>query len=161
MNWEAIGAIGEIIGAITVLATLIYLARQIHQANSIAVASAEVTLREAANEIYKSMTDNSEYASLVAKLASNSQDLNAGEEQQAIAFVGLNINLWSAVSRAHEQGLITSYTLNNYLTDVEATLDMYPGSAKFFKAQTKHYKFSSGSSPIIDRLLEALSERGH
>jgi len=29
MNWEAIGAVGEIIGAITVVATLIYLARQI------------------------------------------------------------------------------------------------------------------------------------
>ena len=29
MNWEAIGAVGEIVGAITVFATLIYLAIQI------------------------------------------------------------------------------------------------------------------------------------
>ena len=36
MNWEAIGAIGEILGAIAVVATLIYLARQIRQ-NSQAV----------------------------------------------------------------------------------------------------------------------------
>ncbi|MGK0260854.1 MAG: hypothetical protein ACI96M_004308, partial [Candidatus Azotimanducaceae bacterium] len=31
MNWEAIGAVGEIIGAIAVLATLVYLAMQMRQ----------------------------------------------------------------------------------------------------------------------------------
>ena len=31
MTWEAIGAIGEVLGAVAVLATLIYLARQIKQ----------------------------------------------------------------------------------------------------------------------------------
>ena len=31
MNWEAIGAVGEILGAIAVLVTLIYLATQIKQ----------------------------------------------------------------------------------------------------------------------------------
>ena len=36
MNWEAIGAIGEIIGAISVLATLIFLSSQLRQ-NTIAL----------------------------------------------------------------------------------------------------------------------------
>jgi flagellar biogenesis protein FliO len=31
MNWEAIGAVGKIFGAIAVIATLIYLAKQIRQ----------------------------------------------------------------------------------------------------------------------------------
>jgi hypothetical protein len=31
MNWDAIGAIGEIVGALAVLITLIYLAMQIKQ----------------------------------------------------------------------------------------------------------------------------------
>ena len=39
MNWEAIGAVGEAIGAIGVIATLVYLAAQIRQ-NSNAVRSA-------------------------------------------------------------------------------------------------------------------------
>ena len=30
MNWEAIGAIGEVVGALAVFVTLVYLARQIH-----------------------------------------------------------------------------------------------------------------------------------
>ena len=32
MNWEAIGAIGEVFGGIAVLATLVYLAVQVRQA---------------------------------------------------------------------------------------------------------------------------------
>ena len=31
MNWDAVGAIGEVLGAVTVVATLFYLARQIRQ----------------------------------------------------------------------------------------------------------------------------------
>ena len=36
MNWEALGAIGEIVGAVAVIATLAYLAVQIRQ-NSLAL----------------------------------------------------------------------------------------------------------------------------
>ena len=36
MNWEAIGAIGEVIGALAVVASLIYLASQIRQNNKLA-----------------------------------------------------------------------------------------------------------------------------
>ena len=36
MNWDAIGAIGEIIGAIAVLITLVYLAFQVRQSNKLA-----------------------------------------------------------------------------------------------------------------------------
>ena len=38
MNWDAIGAIGEIIGAIAVVATLAYLAQQIRYSSKIAAA---------------------------------------------------------------------------------------------------------------------------
>jgi hypothetical protein len=39
MNWDAIGAIGELVGGAAVLVTLIYLAVQIRQANSAGSAS--------------------------------------------------------------------------------------------------------------------------
>lgn len=38
MNWDAIGAVGEIIGALAVIVTLLYLARQVRQ-NTAAVAA--------------------------------------------------------------------------------------------------------------------------
>ena len=35
MNWEAIGAVGEVLGAIGVIATLVYLAVQIRQNSTV------------------------------------------------------------------------------------------------------------------------------
>ena len=48
MNWEAIGAVGEILGALAVAVTLIYLARQTRENSRAVKASSarEVTLAE-------------------------------------------------------------------------------------------------------------------
>lgn len=40
MNWDALGAVGEMIGAVAVVVTLLYVARQIHQVNAQTQASA-------------------------------------------------------------------------------------------------------------------------
>jgi hypothetical protein len=50
MNWEALGAIAEFLGAIAVLITLLYLARQIRQnRDSVESASAETVLSNISN----------------------------------------------------------------------------------------------------------------
>ena len=41
MNWDAIGAVAEIIGAMTILVSLVYVSMQIRQSNAIAQAEAE------------------------------------------------------------------------------------------------------------------------
>lgn len=48
MNWDAIGAIGEVVGAVAVVASLVYLARQIRQNSSLVEQSALATGAEAA-----------------------------------------------------------------------------------------------------------------
>ena len=50
MNWDAIGAVGEIVGALTVLITLIYLAIQIRQSNRIAITASEADFRNLAQD---------------------------------------------------------------------------------------------------------------
>ena len=60
MNWEAIGAIGEIGGAIAVLVSLIYLAVQIRQNTKMMRSSSKQQLTaDTQNVIYKAM-DNPE-----------------------------------------------------------------------------------------------------
>ncbi len=64
MNWEAIGAVGEVVGAIGVIFTLVYLAYQIKQntiqleqntitARAAAQTATNVTLREVRQSIYQ------------------------------------------------------------------------------------------------------------
>ena len=78
MNWEAIGASGEIIGAVAVLLTLIYLARQIrHSADVSKVAS----YHEAINQIVEAGLEP-DFAVLLAKYE-NGEALTSEEEARA------------------------------------------------------------------------------
>ena len=57
MNWDAVGAVGEIVGALAVFITLVYLARQIQQntraVNSAALDSTINTISIARQSIYE------------------------------------------------------------------------------------------------------------
>jgi hypothetical protein len=47
MNWEAIAAIGEVLGAVAVVITLVYLAKQLREnTKSIKLQSVEATFKE-------------------------------------------------------------------------------------------------------------------
>lgn len=63
-NWEAIGAIGEILGALAVVATLGYLAGQIRQNTRASQASAHQSLTEAAATMNAMVARDSEVARL-------------------------------------------------------------------------------------------------
>ena len=47
MNWDAVGAIGEVVGAVAVVITLLYVARQIHQASAQTRVSARCSFNDA------------------------------------------------------------------------------------------------------------------
>jgi hypothetical protein len=55
MNWDAIGAVGEIVGALTVLITLIYLATQIRQSNRIGITASEANFRMMAKLLIRAL----------------------------------------------------------------------------------------------------------
>jgi hypothetical protein len=53
MNWEAVGAISELVGAIIVVATLFFLAQQVRQANKLGTAAAEREWFDGWNDIVR------------------------------------------------------------------------------------------------------------
>ncbi len=63
-NWEAIGAIGEILGAIAVLLTLIYLVAQIKQNTASVVTATYESMMSGITDINLVVVGNSELASL-------------------------------------------------------------------------------------------------
>ena len=50
MNWEAIGALGEVLGAVSVLVTLLYLSRQISASNKALDSTGATAMMEGYNE---------------------------------------------------------------------------------------------------------------
>ena len=70
MNWEAIGAVGEIIGALAVLATLILLLKQIRISNTQAKQANDLARADSQRDILKQVSDH-------ARLTINKPDLQA------------------------------------------------------------------------------------
>jgi len=60
MNWEAIGAVSEIVGAVAVVVSLVYVAAQIRQNTKLMRTAAKQSLTEASQNFIYTAVDNSE-----------------------------------------------------------------------------------------------------
>jgi hypothetical protein len=67
MNWEAVGAVGELVGAVTVIVTLFYIAHQIKQNNRALTRSNEFAKANSIHQI------NASFSSLYSHLASDGE----------------------------------------------------------------------------------------
>ena len=84
MNWDAIGAVGEILGATAVLATLIYLAGQIRQTNTALRSQSRRQLLEGLTHDVERVLSNDALFDLYMK-GTKGEALDEREEAQATA----------------------------------------------------------------------------
>ena len=114
INWEAIGAVGEILGAGTVIATLFYLAHQIKQNNEALTRSNEFAQANSIHQI------NTAYSALYSHLASDNgladiytralagEQLTPTEETRFTSFV--NMFIATLENLAAQQSLELGYS---------------------------------------------------
>lgn len=132
MNWEAIGAIGEIIGALAVVVTLIYLVIQIRQ-NTAAVATAtyESTM-SGFNDINVVVASNPELASLLDRGTQNPNLLSAEEITQFNFLLRCYANQWWKLLKLHERGSLAEGEWSTFAREAAQFLDQ-PGCKPFRK----------------------------
>ncbi|NKC01282.1 MAG: hypothetical protein GKR90_22675 [Pseudomonadales bacterium] len=65
MNWDAIGAIGELISAVAVMITLVYLTLQVRQSNRLMQAQHRETNRNAVIQTYDPIVRDKQFADLI------------------------------------------------------------------------------------------------
>jgi len=110
MNWEAIGAVGEIVGAIAVFATLIYLAVQIKD-SARAVRSAAITdATTAMQAFYQELGSNPQASELFLEGMTNPDSLSRQAQFQFImmthsAFLGFQRSFFLAQEGTLDVGL--------------------------------------------------------
>jgi hypothetical protein len=102
MNWSAIGAVGEALGAIAVLVSLIYLARQIHQNTQMMRSTVRQQLAAASQEAVFRVA---EYADIVAKTVVG-DDLTPVESIRARLLLRATFRGWENYAYQYEQGLL-------------------------------------------------------
>jgi len=102
MNWSAIGAVGEALGAIAVLVSLIYLARQIRQNTRMMKSTVRQQLASASQGFILKVA---EQADLLAKVAVG-EDLTPAENLKARLVLRAAFRGWENYAYQHQQGLL-------------------------------------------------------
>ena len=82
MNWEAIGAVGEVMGAIAVVVSLLYVAVQIRQNTKIVAANTIQAVSTASSDITMRLAESSELSELLTKMFSEPENLTPKESMR-------------------------------------------------------------------------------
>jgi len=101
MNWDAIGAVGEILGATAVVVSLIYVASQVRAQRWEARIASQHEITEAFRHAITAV-QNPELADLVVKANSGLDDLSDSERLQIMAVAQSMLRVWE---EAHYQFL--------------------------------------------------------
>ncbi len=111
MNWEAIGAVGEIVGALAVIATLVYLAVQIRQNTaSVKAAAMDAAVTHVSN-IRQSIFENEQVAEIYVEGGRDPEKL---DEAALVRYRLLIHNILMSISNIHAQAELTGLSMTNW-----------------------------------------------
>ena len=99
MNWEAIGAIGEILGAVAVVATLGYLAVQIRGSTKATRAGTSLSINDALSKILSALRSDGEFAEIWYRGLQNLGSLN---EVEAVRFESHALDMLNLAEFVHQ-----------------------------------------------------------
>ena len=123
-----IGAIGETIGAVAVVATLLYLGRQISQTNRITTATGARELQQQYAHLYSLIATDPQIAELVTRFRHQDYVAQSPQEEEKVeSFSLLLAGIWLTTAIAYEQGQIDRTMYRIYCADVTVKLSRWPG----------------------------------
>ena len=122
LNWDAIGAAGEILSAAAVLITLLYLARQLSHTQSSSSLDASDRLIRSFDEINRMIVTDASVREVLVK----ESELSPAESLQLYQFAVLYCNVWISAQTAYDSGQISKSLYEDAARDVEIELDRFP-----------------------------------
>jgi hypothetical protein len=118
----------EIVGIISIVASLLLVAWEIRQSNRIATAKIEMQLAQGFKEMSISRATEPAFAKLFPKLSSPGSHLvTATEASQLNGLASHVMQLYFAAQIAHDNGLLSAQRLDMYRLDLQLRLDRLPG----------------------------------
>ena len=106
MNWEALGAIGEIVGAVAVVLTLCYLALQIRQNTREVQLNTFQAITERNQQQQSNLACDPELARIYRAGLADPKSLDENERVRFEAYVGIQLRNWEDVFLRHRDGLL-------------------------------------------------------
>ena len=152
MNWDAVGAIGEIVGALAVFLTLIYLALQIRQNTKAVQASAADASISKVTNVRQSMYENAEVSRIYVQGLADPDDL---DDESRTRFRLLMHNILMSVSNIYSQTRFAGLPVSTWESQkvVLTRIVTSPGGRWFWKEY--RLEFEDAFREQVDELLQA------
>ena len=133
MNWDAVGAIGEIIGAVAVVATLYYLARQISDSTKQSRMASVAELNTIYNDSFLPIYNSAENMRIWVEGLSNPESLTRVELEIFFLFVRRLLNPFDTAVTQYRGGTLELDHFHRYL-EFSREVVMSPGGQAFLEA---------------------------
>ena len=151
MNWEAIGAVGEIVGALGVVVSLVYLASQIRTQNRESRLAAATEWTNQWNEFSVSFAEHPTLAEVWRKGSQEFSSLNPSEVVQFSAQCGRFFRVAEGIHEQYAQGRLNP----NIWRGLERTLEdiaRLPGVKAWWPTRSHWYSdnFIALVQPFVD-----------
>jgi hypothetical protein len=122
VNWDAIGAIAEGLGAIGVIATVIYVALQIRQNSKAIEGATEQALMDQEINVYSVIAD---HANVFRRGCANTDDLDEDEDIEFEYLVTATMSQLYSAFVQYQRNLIPESVWTAYCTDWSTYHDMH------------------------------------
>lgn len=153
MNWNMIGALGEIIGAVAVVVTLWYLASQVRQGTDASRQEAVRELMEQNYQIISWMNYSPQRAGLYIRGVLGDPDLSPEEVGQFGAFLLQLVTLWQRIYFLDQRTRVEEWFVI-YVQAVRQEIAGTPGFRSWYEAR------SHWLHPRFRAVLDADMSRG-
>lgn len=128
INWDAIGAIGEIVGALAVVVTLVYLAIQTRHNSKIALSSMELDLRNNFTAINDKLMSDPKVSCIAKKLLDPIYSIPEIDILEVDAFAISQYHNWCSANIAYKNGMLSEQSWRLlYLHEIPRVVMKYPG----------------------------------
>jgi hypothetical protein len=130
VNWEAIGAVGEIVGGLGVLASLVYLATQIrHNTRSLEAVSLQSVLDGPRDRYFLPQAANAEISDIFARGLNALDNLDATEKRRFFFLMFEQLFQMQHVMQLHERGMLAEADYEAWIKYTAALLTTPGGAA--------------------------------
>ena len=139
MNWDAIAAVGEILAALAVLVSVLYLARQIRQSAVASVSDLHQGISQSFQGANELIAGSPDLADIIARGAVSRSSLSIAE---TLRFDSFMINFFNIIENLHRQyssrGLFTPEQEEPIAAAVRKRI-VYPGVAEWWAENTDDF----------------------
>jgi len=149
--------ITEAVGLIAIIASLLFLAFEIKQSNSIAVASTEIGIRNGYSEFNRGIYSEPDTSELLSMARDPSVQWTPVEELTVMMVASDLLNVWLSVETACDHELAQASTCAEVDNDIRSFITMFPGTRQVWQIFLDDYP-GLASTEVFSTIGRALEE---